>query len=453
MGKRTVDLLLLVEHVARELDIACVVKYLMNERHGVTVEIASLLFLHGFQKTLARYEPGVVAMPFFYSATDHGPINVIKGWPNAVHVNLAYEQIFSNINKTYKAPKDTISQQNILHHAWSPYYASYLESHNVPPANIFVNGNPFYTLYRKPYNSYFVSRDELAKRYNLDPQKRWVFVPENYGAAFYGEAKLKDYVKFGLDDAYNYRDFAMASFKEAIKWWQQAARSPNVEMIVRPRPAIPLGLFTKTCEDALGEPLLMHVIKEGTVREWILASDIVMSSYSTTLIEASVANKPVYMLEPILFPDYVQADWYDLVPQLTTLKDFMKVINEPGITNTCQPLQNWAVQSMMNSDDPIAHLADWLAGICKKQVYIPPRPDLKDIQALKLDPDQAQHKKPVNLLSYPGKVVDYLWRKVSHPEFGTDGVPIGHQLDKIDQADVRRRINRWATVCEQDSHL
>jgi len=453
MEKKPVDLLMLVEHVARELDIACAVKYLMTEKHGVSVEIASLLNYHGFQKTLGQFEPRVVAMPFFYAATDHGPLDVIQGWPDAVNVNLSYEQIFSKINKTYKAPKDTISQQNILHHAWSPYYAGYLESHNVPPANIFINGNPFYTLYQAPYRSYFASRDELAKRYNLDTEKRWVFVPENYGAAFYGEAKLKDYVKFGLDDAYSYRDFAMASFKEAIKWWQQAARSPKVEMIVRPRPAIPLGLFTKTCEDALGEPLLMHVIKEGTVREWILASDSVMSSYSTTLIEASVANKPVYMLEPILFPDYVQADWYDLVPQLTTLQDFMGVINEPVITNTCLPLHNWAVESMMNSDDPIANLADWLAGICKKKVYIPPRPELEDIQALKLDPIQAQPKKPVNLLSYPGKALDYFWRKVSHPEVGTDGVPIGHQLDKIDQADIRRRVAHWATVLGKDSPL
>ena len=453
MEKKPIDLLLLVEHVARELDIACAVKYLMAERHGVSVEVASLLNFHGFQKTLAQFEPGVVTLPFFYAATDHGPLDVVQGWPNAVHINLAYEQIFSKINQTYKAPKDTITQQHILHHAWGPFYASYLESHGVSPANIFVNGNPIYTLYQTPYRSYFASRGELAKRYNLDPEKRWVFVPENYGAAFYGEAKLKDYLKFGLGDAYRYRDFAMSSFKEAIKWWQQAARSPRVEMIVRPRPAIPRGLFVSTCEEALGEPLLMHVIKEGTVREWILASDIVMSSYSTTLIEASVANKPVYMLEPILFPDYVQADWYQLVPQLASLKDFMGVINEPVITNTCQPLQNWAVQSMMNSDDPIAHLADWLAGICKKQGYLPPRPALKDIKALKLDTAQMQPKKPGSLLSYPGKALDYLRRKITHPEVGTDGVPIGHQLDKIDQADVQRRVAHWASVLGKDLPL
>jgi hypothetical protein len=128
----------------------------------------------------------------------------------------------------------------------------------------------------------------------------------------------------------------------------------------------------------------------------------------------------------------------------------MEVINEPVITNTSQPLKNWAVQSMMNSDDPIAQLADWLAGICKKQVYLPSRPALKDIEVLKLDAAQMQPKKPVNLLSYPGKALDYLWRKITHPEVGTDGVPIGHQLDKIDQADVRRRVAHWASVLGKD---
>ena len=447
MEKQPIDLLILVEHVARELDVSCAVKYLMVKRFGLRVEIASILEVHGFHKTIARFQPRVVALPFFYAATDFGPQKVLQAWPQAILVNLAYEQIFTRINQAYKAPKDALTRQHVLHHAWGEFYASYLEENGVPRENIFTNGNPFYTLYQPPYNSYFVSRDELAQRYKLDPHKRWVFVPENYGAAFYGEAKLKDYVQSGQGDAYSYRDFAMASFKEAIKWWQQGTCTPEVEMIVRPRPATPRGVFVDTCREALGKDPTMHIIKEGTVREWILASDIVMSSYSTTLIEAAVANRPIYMIEPIHFPDYVQADWYTLVPQIESLQKFLEVIGDPAMPNTCVPLQTWAHQSAMNSVDPIAGLANWLAAICKGETFIPAQADLSLTPA----PAAPHRRKPRTLhdwLSMPAKVVDYALRKVTHPEIGTDGVPIGHQLDEIEDADTRQRVEHWASILE-----
>jgi surface carbohydrate biosynthesis protein len=384
-------------------------------------------------------------MPYFYAATDSGQRKVLQAWPEAVLVNLAYEQIFSKINQAYKAPKDTLAKKYVLHHAWGDLYASYLEEYGVPHQHIFVNGNPFYALYQPPYNSYFISRADLAKKYGIDPKKRWVFVPENYGAAFYGEAKLKDYLKSGEGDAYSYRDFAMNSFKEAIKWWQQGAHSSNVEIIVRPRPATPRGVFVNTCRETLGEDPAMHIIKEGTVREWVLASDIVMSSYSTTLIEAAVANKPIYMIEPIHFPDYVQADWYELVPQIETLNRFMEVINDADVPNTCQPLQAWAHETLMKSANPIGNLADWLAAICKGQVQIPDRPSAGLIPA-PAAPSVSKPRRLSDWLRLPGRAVDFAWRKILHPEIGTDGVPISYQLDKITDSEINQRVEHWTKV-------
>ncbi len=54
MGKQRIDLLLLVEHTARELDVACAVKYLMAEKYAVEIEIASIVDAHGFQKMIAK---------------------------------------------------------------------------------------------------------------------------------------------------------------------------------------------------------------------------------------------------------------------------------------------------------------------------------------------------------------------------------------------------------------
>jgi CDP-glycerol glycerophosphotransferase (TagB/SpsB family) len=188
----------------------------------------------------------------------------------------------------------------------------------------------------------------------------------------------------------------------------------------------------------------MHIIKEGTVREWVLASDIVMSSYSTTLIEAAVANKPIYMIEPIHFPDYVQADWYDWVPQIESLQRFLDVIGDPAVPNTCQGLQTWAHETLMNSANPIGDLAGWLASICKGEIPLPARPEPALLPA-----PHTSGRVPKNLkgwLRLPGKVVDYTWRKITHPEIGTDGIPISDKLDEITDAEVDRRVANWREV-------
>ena len=44
MVKKPIAVLLFIEHVARELDVACAVKYLAKQRHGLSVEIASIIY-------------------------------------------------------------------------------------------------------------------------------------------------------------------------------------------------------------------------------------------------------------------------------------------------------------------------------------------------------------------------------------------------------------------------
>jgi surface carbohydrate biosynthesis protein len=447
VAKEPVDLLLLVEHVARELDIACAVKYWMQRNSNRRVEIASLSYKYGFRETQQRFEPRVVALPFFYTAFANGPLDVLQTWKEAVWINLSYEQLFSRINQTFKAPKDQITQNNVLHHAWGKFYAEYLREHGVRTANIFINGNPVYMLYCPPYRDYFTSRVELARKYRLDPNKRWVFVAENYGAAFYSEARLKEYARLGSGDSFAYRDFAMSSFKEAARWWHQAGQTDGIEMIVRPRPAVPRGVFVDTCRGAIGHTPAMHVIKEGSVREWILASDMVMSSYSTTLIEAAVAGKPIYMLEPIPFPDYIQAEWYPYVPPIKTCESFMATIQDPGLPNTCKPLQAWAREMMMVSPDPIHSLADWLEAICTGKVVPPTKPD-PTLIPVREELTMLRTKNAKDVFTLPWRVLRHIWWRLTKPEYTSDGVPITNQSDKFSQAEVERRVAHWAKVLE-----
>jgi len=439
MGKQKIDLMIFIEHVARELDIATALKYLIINRYGLSVEIASIVAAHGRKEALNKFEPRVAALPFFYSTTAPGPQDILLTYPHVLCVNLAYEQIFSQINQIFKAPKDTYSKNYVLHHAWGNFFSRYLQEFGVPSENIFVNGNPSYALYQSPYATFYPDKSELAQRYSIDTNKRWVLIPENYGAAFYDVDRLNEYLKYGLQDAYKYRDFALASFREAIIWWQQAANLDGLELIIRPRPAVSGDVFLKTCVDRIGViPEHLHIIKEGTVREWILSSDIVMSSYSTTLIEAAVAEKPVYMLEPIPFPPYIQADWYGFVPRLQSQQDFLTVLSNNGLGDSYQKLQTWACESMLNPPDVIDNLAHWLAAICRAETHLPPAADAASL------PVRPQNRLQ-RVLKDPARTVKSVWARFSGKNTESEKV-IGHEQDAFSSQDVAERIKRWEKI-------
>ncbi len=56
------DVLYLIEHVARELDIACAIRHLARKRHGVNIEIGSLVA--GPESAAAGFRPKLIAVLF-----------------------------------------------------------------------------------------------------------------------------------------------------------------------------------------------------------------------------------------------------------------------------------------------------------------------------------------------------------------------------------------------------
>ncbi len=442
-ARQPVDLLIFIEHVARELDVTCALKHLLGSRHGVSVAISSILAAHGRSQALKQVQPRVVALPFFYEASDNGPADVVVTWPDAVYVNLAYEQLFTKINQPFKAPRDVFAREHVLQHSWGQFAADYLQSYGVLGENIFRNGNPSYALYLPPYAHFYPSRGELAQQYGLDERKRWVLIPENYGAAFYSEARLKEYIRSGSPEAYDYREFALNSFRQAIVWWQTLAAQPDVEVIVRPRPAIPMTVFEHTCRNTIGEiPDRMHIIKDGSVREWILGSDLVISSYSTTLIEAAIADKPVYMMEPLPFPDYVIAEWYEHVPRLKTLGAFIEKTSMPTLEPSHLRLQHWARASMLSHEDVIGRLAGWLAAVVQGQTHLPARPPQNAYPTTAYSQRSYfdRHKHLLNPVTLLKRLRSRLGVKPP------DDPSFMHDQDAFTQADVDAKTRRWQQI-------
>ncbi len=431
---KEIPVLWLVEHVARELDVACAAAAVAKERYGLDVAIRNI-YLHA-NRSMREYEPLVVVHPFFYYlkgalATE----DYVARWPEAVHFNLAWEEIFYKAHVKVKAPRDEFTQKRVLHHAWGRFYEDYLLGSGVPKEHIFVNGNPAYQLYRPPYSSYYKSRDWLAERHGLNADARWIFVPENYRWAFISDERIESMVRMGSDrqELLDMRRFCAASLAQLLAWCNQAAGHEDLEVIFRPRPATNSSTMKEFASANL--PSLsnrLHFVKEQTVREWVLASDLVISSYSTTLIEGAVAGKPVFMAEPVAIPDSLYCDWYRHVCHLGSLEDFMEVCLN-GTNEDAGELRVWAQSEMLGNGDPIEGLARIVWTLAERGAGT--RPKRRDeSSSFPRKRGKAGTGEPESLLQ---RLLGLGKRRKQYFN------PVTHENDVFTDEDVRRKVERW----------
>jgi len=375
---RKVDVIWFIEHVARELDVACAVRWLAEQRYNLSIEI--LPYLGEADRVLREYSPYIVVIPYCYSACDPGLRNYLPQWRAPIYFNLAWEELFYKAYLGYKAPRDTFAQKNVIHHAWGNFYREYLLNHGVPEQHIFVNGHPAYKLYDQPYRNVFLTRADLAERCGLDMDRKWVFFPENYIWFFYAEARLQRIIHDGLDQdtVYLLRDFCRESLTNVLTWIAEVASDGSIEFILRPRPATRQLDFEQAVRQVIKQlPAHLHITKESSVREWILASDVVLSSFSTSLIEAAIAECPAYMVEPISLPEPLDADWHNYTTRIKTREEFLAACLGERNLSSCAALRTWARAELMGHGDPISNLADFLYRLCQPGLMRPPVPAKK----------------------------------------------------------------------------
>ena len=437
MAKKPIDVLLFIEHVARELDIACAVKYLAKQRHGLSVEIASIIY--DVERTREKFDPLVIATPYCFAITSLNIAGFIKVWPYANYVNLAYEQIFRHHQLSVKAPADKFARENVIHHSWAKFNSDFLTDNGEFPENVVGNGNPTYSLYTEPYTAYFPTRNELADRHELDENKNWIFIPENYGAAFGSDRSVRVLGANPVGQAEGVREFARRSFHEAVIWWAKLAKEEDVEVIVRPRPATPESNFKLAMRDHIDSiPDTIHIFKEGTTREWILASDSTFSSYSTSLIESSIARRPSFMLAPQKFPEYLDADWHGMITYVETYEEFRNAACISDADSKLNELGKWAQLEMMGNGDPISNLVDLLNRARNDEVKASVAITQEQINTA--NQPIAKPNVGKRAVSKARRVLARMYHSVGRKP------PSNHENDTISQSDIENRVARWKSV-------
>jgi len=429
-SKKQLDILYLYDHPVRELDVACAVKSLLESKFGLTVEIAQSKA--DISAITGIYQPEIVVLPWYYRLEHYPYLLALR---QSRFVTLAWEQLFYGGNKNAKSPHGVFAQKYLWHHAWGDFYVDFLAEYDVPKEHIFVNGNPSYTLYQSPYSRYFIQRAELAKKYGLDINRKWVFFPENYNWKFYDAARIKRFIGYGItaDDMSVMQSFSAESFQIVMSWCNEIAARDDIELILRPRPTTEPDELRQAMLNAVQTPSRgFHTISGETVREWILASDLVVSSHSTSLIEAAVAEKPVFMLEPITIPEALHVHWHNFTPRIKSSAEFNSAC-ENWDSKPYIMLRNWAQTTMMTNGDSIWNIAAFLAQLSNSNNREIKSPSVESLML------------PTNRVSLP-KWALYPYRRWQWNKLKSTYHQRTRQRDVIDAEKIQEKIIRWNKV-------
>jgi surface carbohydrate biosynthesis protein len=423
------QVLYLVEHVARELDIACAVQSLAQRRHGLDVDVRSIVY--DLDSPQPGPPPRLVVVPFFGSRVSYGVRKVVTLFHGATVINLQFEQLVSPGNQSIKGPRDTVARAQVLQCAVGDFYVNFLKSRGAE--RVVRTGSLPCQLYRAPYRRFYEGqRESLAAHFGLDPHRRWIFFPENFGAAFFSKRQIRQRLKNGYrpEELLAYCQTSRDAFEQIMRWCAEAARLDAAEIIIRPRPSTASKSFEAAFREVAGAPPeRLHFIKENSVRDWIVASDAVVSSFSTTILEAAVAGQPAYLLAPQPLPRSMQSEWHKEAAQITRREEFLKLVHGADLAPP-QKLARWADANLLAYGDAIGNVVDLLADLVAGRRQAP---------AVQLPPTQRRLEK----LYYSYKATSRNLRELFR--LRKDKY---HERDRFTQVDVAERTARWDAVLQ-----
>lgn len=331
-----VDVLIFIEHLDRELDSAIKIMGELEERHNVSVALASIEF--DLFDAFVKFSPKLICLPYCKSGLN----KVVKLFKkklkdNVRFINLNYEQLLSNYTKENKRPKDYFAKNELIHFCWGNDFKEYLIESGTRLESIFITGKPEVSLLMSAYENNEIRskmKQKLAMKQKIDMNKKWIFIPFNDGLIFEDDDRIQAGIERGSrkKESFVLKKHMEKSIFEILKWFVKFSEFDTEEdflIIIRPHPSVTTTQYTDVFKEMFGEvPKGIHISRDYSIKEWLISSDVCITNYSTVAVESSAIGVPTYIAEPFKRPRFADTDWIKNFPVLKEYKDFRDVITK-----------------------------------------------------------------------------------------------------------------------------
>ena len=381
--RRSLDFLILYEHVVREYESILLLK-LELERRGYTVAIQQLLD----RKRLSRRfswarKPEVLVSSCMYddeAINSHVYNNV--GVCRKV-VNLHWEQMLSDTQEEGAWFNFNGNAKRCVQTCWGPSTAARLVAHGMEPKNCPVTGAVMMDFLRPEFAGYFKDKAALCREHGLDPAKRLLLYISSFGYASMTDAEVRELSEMAGTDFSGFAATNRSSMATTLAWFDTyLGAHPEVELVYRRHPSE----WNSPALLALAEKRPnFHVIFADSVKQWIVAADRIFIWMSTAVAEVYFAHKGCCILRPQPIGHEYDPVIYKNAACAATYEAFAAAADAPAVEFPIAPA---VIEGYFSSTDTPAYLrmADLL-----EQVYREPPRD---------DPFAPPFKPHFNLLKY-----------------------------------------------------
>ena len=324
---KEVDVIFFVEHKDRELESVKLIAEKLNNMGYSSIILSTIFHLH----YLLLYKAKVFVFPYLISKNDW-PVNLVYKMykENITYINLNWEQLIAPVIQQYKKPNDSFVKSIVKHISWDDDgFKDFLIESGVEDNNIRITGNPtnfiLFELNKKDNQSL---KNNIAKEFLIDPKKEWLFMPMNYGWAFSSDKTIKAKILKGFPEkeAWEYRGYSQKCLNEFIKFINEISEKEDIEIIIRPHPGVSIEEYNKKFKEIIGKvPKNIFILKNYTIREWIIVSDIIGSSWSTSAYDAQKINKKAFLFSPYKMPAWLYSGWLDKMYKISNYDEYKEI--------------------------------------------------------------------------------------------------------------------------------
>lgn len=332
------DFLFLYEHIVRELENDCLIMAEL-ERRGYSCELFQLMDRKKLKYFFSKKPRVIVTSAMYDNETLNSFVYNNVGKLNKV-VNLHWEEVLSREQEESRFYSFTENARKCTHICWGEKAKQRIVRKGVPENNAVITGAVQLDFLYPMFDGYFKSRSELAKEFSLNEDKRWFCYVSSFSCALMDDKEVEELNAMTDLDFAGFKAVGARSMKVTLDWFDRLLNEDeykDVELIYRPHPC---EWQSPVLDVMKKKHANFHVISDYSVKQWVKASDFILTWMSTSIAEIYFAKKSCIVVRPEpLFDDYdpvtfegVNAvDNYDALKAELSKKNHGFPIDEDGL--------------------------------------------------------------------------------------------------------------------------
>lgn len=290
----TCDFLFLVENYKRgELENACLIGAELKKR-GYSVVIR-------YFRDTGKYcmKPKVVIIPNCYADSEIDNYTYFLRKKSIKVVDLQYEQVLSKNSEKSDFYTLTGLAREIIHINWGVRTKERLLGYGLREKLLPVTGFITLDFYDSKFDSLFLSKGDLEKKYNIPNGKRWNLFASNFTLIDKETYRFASRT-FGNDISWR-RNQMIECQKTILDWFEKAmAIYPDQVIIYRPHPS---EIVDKRVLIMQKKYTNFFCISDYSLKQWVRYANTLMVYFSTSITDALYKGINSYILRPLNIPE------------------------------------------------------------------------------------------------------------------------------------------------------